>query len=117
MDESYNPADDPAGLVPVLVCSVPRSPHWGTVRAAHLKKQPACAACGARTALEVHHIEPFHLKPEKELDPDNLITLCQCPSHNCHLIFGHLLNWTLFNPSVIQDATVYRDKMRKARGQ
>jgi 5-methylcytosine-specific restriction protein A len=77
-----------------------RSSHWPAVRAAHLKANPACAACGARAPLEVHHVKPFHLYPVLELDPANLITLCESPSHNCHLMFGHLLLWASWNVQV-----------------
>lgn len=37
-----------------------RSSRWPKVRAEHLKREPACRACGARSKLEVHHKLPFH---------------------------------------------------------
>ena len=91
--------------------SKPRSPHWHSVRAAHLKAQPECAACGGKVRLEVHHIEPYHLHPDRELDPANLITLCEAKGHNCHLIQGHLLDWHSFNREVRRDAASYRAKV------
>lgn len=54
-----------------------RSPHWSTVRKAHLEKHPACEVCGATAKLEVHHKLPFHLHPALELEGSNLITLCE----------------------------------------
>lgn len=88
-----------------------RSPRWPTVRAAHLKREPFCRACGTRDNLSVHHKIPFHRAPEIELDPGNLITLCESDAHNCHLIFGHLLSWHAFNPTVVIDADCYRSKV------
>jgi 5-methylcytosine-specific restriction protein A len=67
-----------------------RSPHWSTVRKRHLEKFPTCAVCGGNVKLQVHHRHPFHLHPELELEESNLITLCEAPGRNCHLIFGHL---------------------------
>src|SRR5207245_7455152 len=75
----------------------PRSPHWPTVRKAHLLKYPKCAACAGMKCLEVHHLQPYHLAPHLELDPANLVTLCECPSHSCHFIFGHLQEWHSYN--------------------
>lgn len=92
--------------------SAKRSSHWSSVRAQHLVKQPKCAVCGGAEKLQVHHIHPFHLHPELELDPDNLITLCESgPGKlNCHIIFGHLGNFRSYNPDVEQDATIWAEK-------
>ena len=83
-----------------------RSSHWETVRKAHLKLHPACAACGETKSLEVHHIHPFSNDPELELDPNNLITLCECASHGicCHIFVGHAGDYTKYNPNVVADA-------------
>lgn len=86
-----------------------RSSKWPKVRKEHLDKNPYCEACGKRTKLDVHHIEPFHLKPERELDPTNLVTLCSNP---CHLVFGHLMDYKSWNPEVIQDCKVYYIKYK-----
>lgn len=88
-----------------------RSRHWLKVAKAHLEKEPACRCCGRSKRLQVHHILPFHLFPENELDPDNLITLCtDGPGGlNCHLVFGHLGHWDRWNRDVANDA----DRMLK----
>jgi hypothetical protein len=78
-----------------------RSGKWPAVAKAHLANHPACEACGATKLLNVHHKLPFHEHPELELDWTNLITLCESPSHNCHLIFGHLLSWKSWNVDVV----------------
>ena len=93
-----------------------RSPLWSKVRSKHLKKEPVCQLCGGDDDLEVHHIIPFHINPDRELDPSNLITLCGCGKKgiNCHLFFGHLGSWKNYNPSVVVDTAVWREKIEKA---
>jgi 5-methylcytosine-specific restriction protein A len=82
----------------------PRSPHWPAVRKAFLKLHGVCAATGLETGLEVHHKKPFHLFPELELEPTNLITLTEHATFNAHLWIGHAGNWKWFNPHVVEDA-------------
>ena len=84
-----------------------RSNHWPTVRKAHLKNQPDCAACGGTSFLQVHHKMPFHDDPSKELDPANLITLCMGKTE-CHLKIGHGDNFKAFNPTVEPDSQTVR---------
>jgi hypothetical protein len=80
-----------------------------------LKDHPRCAACFGKDYLEVHHVKPFHLHPELELEPANLITLCENPTHNCHFIFGHVLDWRLANPFVRDDAGLFHTRCQMAR--
>jgi 5-methylcytosine-specific restriction endonuclease McrA len=86
-----------------------RSSKWTTVRKQHLKDNPNCAACGRNKKLEVHHIEPVHVNPDRELDPSNLITLCDNP---CHLTFGHLLDYRSWNKDVLDDCVVYLNRVK-----
>ncbi len=81
-----------------------RSPEWPTVRRAHLKLQPLCAACASDVRMQVHHKEPFHLDPALELDPDNLISLCMGPNE-CHIRIGHGDDFKAYNPNVVSDAS------------
>lgn len=88
-----------------------RSNHWPTVRKHFLQVEGnnKCAACGSVKKLEVHHVAPFHLHPELELDPNNLITLCESKDVNniiCHLHYGHDDNYKNINPNVVKDAAV-----------
>ena len=55
----------------------PRSSRWPKIREEHLKRHPACAACGSVELLNVHHLQPFHQRPELELAPENLLTACR----------------------------------------
>ena len=89
-----------------------RSSKWRGVRNEHLKKNPACAACGRTENLAVHHIIPVSFDPTKELDPNNLLTLCQ--SH-CHIVFGHLMNYRCYNSDVRRICAEYRKLMNTKR--
>lgn len=83
-----------------------RSALWPAVRREHLRQKPVCELCGNRDPedIEVHHVEPFHTHPERELDPTNLVTLCErspvLQQLNCHLWAGHLGAWRAINPRV-----------------
>ena len=92
----------------------PRSPMWPKVRSEHLKNNPVCAACGQADDLNVHHIKPFHFDPSRELDPDNLITLCTdgVGHTDCHLMFGHGGNFKCANENVVEDAKRFREMLK-----
>jgi hypothetical protein len=96
-----------------------RSGQWPRVRAEHLAAHPACEVCGhTGEKINVHHILPFHLHPERELDPKNLITLCEDENFvNCHLFIGHLGNFHGWNPAVRIDAALWHKNLiaNKAR--
>lgn len=94
-----------------------RSSKWPRVRAAHIEQFPTCAACGSGDALNVHHIKPVWLYPKLELEPTNLITLCE--KH--HYTVGHdpdgpfepqKPNWKSWNPSVRLHAATMREQTR-----
>jgi len=86
-----------------------RSYLWKKVRQKHLDNNPCCAACGSCTKLEVHHIIPVSVDPSKELDENNLITLCD---KYCHFVFGHLMNWKSYNSNVLLDTSVFLNKVK-----
>lgn len=91
-----------------------RSPLWRSVRAAHLEKEPRCIACGSGSNLSVHHVIPYHVRPDLELDGDNLITLCEGGPVNCHLLWGHWRKWRSFNPEVRLTCSKIRTLMYRA---
>jgi len=93
------------------VLSTPRSKEWRKLRSEHLKTHPSCAVCGNLKNVVPHHIIPFHIDPSKELDPLNLITLCEGDTFNCHLFFGHFRNWTKHNPEIVKDASEWNKKV------
>ena len=92
-----------------------RSSKWRKVRRQFLKKNPRCAVCGSRHRLEVHHIVPFHVDPSKELDPSNLITLCENKKYgiNCHLLVGHRGSYRDFNKNIHEDVSLLKKLLRK----
>ena len=90
-----------------------RSGRWPAVRREFLRNNPCCEACGTTASLHVHHVRPFYLWPELELEPHNLITLC--PEH--HFFIGHdedgpwgpkKPNWKTSNRYVWRDARKVR---------
>ena len=80
-----------------------RSPQWHKVREEFLTNNLECAVCGTNKNLNVHHKKPFHLYPQFELDPNNLITLCMDPLHQCHIKLGHGGDFKKYNPNVDED--------------
>ena len=88
---------------------VRRSSNWSKVRKKFVKKNSFCAVCGSKKKLQVHHIKPFHLYPELELDENNLIVLC---GKRCHLLFGHLGSFHSYNLNIKQNAKEWRDKIK-----
>lgn len=102
--------DQASGKIPVRSR---RSGKWSSTRDSFLKENPRCAVCNGKSKLSVHHIKPFHLFPELELDRENLITLCEVSGRNCHLTFGHLLNFQSHNPDVKNDALLWSEKIKK----
>lgn len=86
-----------------------RSGAWPRVRREHLAENPECIACGRKKDLEVHHVQPYHKRPDLELDRSNLVSMCGDP---CHFVFGHLMNWKRANPDVREDCRAYRAKIK-----
>lgn len=116
------------GTVGVLYCGTylnepqvvgePRARGWPNLRAKHLQVHPECLACGQRDRLQVHHVVPFSVDPSKEMDPENLVTLCtDGPGNcNCHLIFGHLGDFrSRGNPNVRRDAARFREMLKSVK--
>lgn len=91
------------------ILSVPRSHEWPKVRKEHLKHEPDCQWDFCTNNIEVHHIKPFHVDATLELDDNNLITLCDCTNHRCHIDIGHLGNFrTKYNLNVREDCKLHR---------
>jgi len=84
----------------------PRSSQWRTVRNAHIESHPNCIVCG-RNADQVHHAIPFSRDPSKELDPDNLRSMCS----KCHLVVGHLSHYGNWN----RDIDTHADMLLRAK--
>lgn len=95
-----------------------RSSDWPKIRKEWIKFHPECALCGSKKKLEVHHKVPFHIASQLELDPNNLITLCESKTWgklNCHLLFGHLGNYKSFNAEVQSDCERWHKKFNMSK--
>lgn len=123
MRGKLEPIPDPISSVgePAFGASEPRSPEWPRVRAEHLKQHPECAACGWKgigkehRGLVVHHLRPFHIAPELELSPDNLVTACGSDHWNCHFRIFHLGRWDCWNEHAIEDAAYFRKRLESRK--
>ncbi len=110
------PIDQQLESIDGMTFEGPRASEWVYVRNEFVRRHPRCEACGGSYNLNVHHIKPFHLYPELELDEGNLITLCR--EH--HFRIGHdpdgkgpaKPNWSASNPNVRSDAANMRSKVR-----
>jgi len=91
-----------------------RSGKWPSVRKAFLKAHPTCAACGGKKELNVHHILPVSWPggKEKELDCENMVTLCEAAGRECHIRIGHLGDYKSRNPLVLRDSYEWLMKYR-----
>ena len=88
-----------------------RSPKWDSWLKAFLRGK-SCIVCGQTDGLTGHHVIPFHLRPDLELDAGNVVPIC---SDRCHLLIGHLNDYTLDNPTVREDAAILLAKRRAAQ--
>ena len=91
-----------------------RSKDWKRVRKEHLKLHPYCAVTGSKKKCIPHHIQPFHERPDLELDPTNLITLSgkKILGVKPHQFFGHLGNFRSANPNVVEDCKEWYNKLK-----
>jgi len=96
----YYHLTDPTGLTyEGNVTKINRASGWHDVRLKFVQENPFCKICEKTECLHVHHKKPFHLWPELELSLDNLMVLCI----NCHLMWGHLLDWKSYNEQIDKD--------------
>lgn len=88
-----------------------RSPHWSTVRKEFLRKNPKCILTGTNKDLDVHHVKPFHLYPNLELEESNLRTI----SHPYHFLIGHLCCWSNINSEFDWDVGQWAARIRERK--
>ena len=77
-----NKANLVASQFRATLCGAKRSSKWGSLEKKILSEHPVCEVCGTNKHLQVHHIKPFHLYPELELDENNLIVVFSTFSFN-----------------------------------
>ena len=90
-----------------------RSGKWKNIAYNYKKKNGKCAVCGKTEKLVVHHKIPFHMNPEKELDENNFVVLCENRPVNCHYLFGHLMDWQGYNPNINEDVEIWKKRLEK----
>ena len=109
------------GAAAAAVHGISRSDKWPAVERAFRYLHPSCAACDSLD-VQIHHVRPFHYcilagRHDLELDPRNLISLCESEkgltAQNHHLLLGHLDDFQSYNPSVRLDALTF-DSMAEA---
>ena len=87
-----------------------RSGGWSAFQKTHIKS--LCEFCEKKgtilNPLQLHHSEPFNKFPEKELDPDNVVTGCR----HCHLRFYHHGDFKFYNPDVKEDIKIWQEKRK-----
>lgn len=85
---------------------------WRQTRNEFIRWEPICQMCARDKNLQVHHILPWHLRPDLRYEHQNLVTLCA----DCHLRFGHYNNWKDYNIEILalcQAAqSMHRDDVR-----
>lgn len=68
--------------MPCFAPNVGETSSWGIVVS-------PCAWCGATNNIEVHHIYPQHIWPERAHDTNNMVCLCRTDGKGCHFYIGH----------------------------
>lgn len=89
-----------------------RSPQWPTVRRKFLEGK-VCAACGGTEQLEAHHLVPFSVDRNRELNPENLLALCEHPARLCHFRVGHRYRWASYSRHATEDAELDRKRLEE----
>jgi hypothetical protein len=87
-----------------------RSGKWSTLEKKFKQAHPCCEICGSNKNLQVHHIKPFHLYPELELEESNLISLCMSLKE-CHLKIAHGGSFKSYNPNLLEDVKALQQDM------
>lgn len=117
------------GSEELKIQGVPRSGRWRSVEKKIIEAHPYCACCGVtREELQKsgagilvgHHIIPFHKDQSLELEPSNIIVLCESWGYRCcHNFMGHLgdRSWKLANPDVVVLAASMLATIRKVKTQ
>lgn len=70
---------------------ITRGPRWKALRLQALRRDGwQCVQCGAKTRLEIDHIESVRTRPDLAWSLDNLKTLCaSCHTKKTRIEVGH----------------------------
>jgi hypothetical protein len=111
-----NPSSADGLIRSMMLVGAKRHPQWYAVRAKHLVTSPACAICGVARFVEVHHKVPVHVDDSLELDPGNLVTLCDERASRHHFEVGHGGDWRMWNQAIDADIEYLSGMYRRIRG-
>lgn len=96
----------------------PRSPHWRSFEKDLIEKQPYCSFCGEEapsTQLVGHHIVPFHLNKDLELDPNNILIVGEtCTTGHHHLLLCHFGNFRKWNPDARKLSEIFLSNRKQS---
>jgi len=93
-----------------------RNPSWEHDSRLWLKDHNECAATGWTYKLQIHHVLPFHLFPQLEMDESNWIVLTENPLFEAHFEIGHNKNWREYNIHVRIDAMMELKRRKDSKG-
>ena len=95
-----------------------RSSRWPALERRTKKSVGACEACGSKKGLQLHHVQPYHLRPDLELEPSNLMVFCMAVlGWECHLYLAHAGSFRGYNASIRVDAIDFRTASTRQRNQ
>ena len=87
---------------------------WEEFERKYWEKHPQekyCHICGSTKKVELHHICPRHICPDKIFDESNLIPLCR----KDHFTWGHLENYEWWNEHIREDAKLLYALFKKRK--
>ena len=108
-----------AAMVLAVTSAIEHTPAVRRAMERQVRVHPLCAWCGTSLHPNCHHILPAHLcvlqgKLSLLTDPLNMTTLCRgvandwAGADNCHWIYGHRRNWSLYDPNVVSVCWTHR---------
>lgn len=113
-DSQEAASGEDCGVIVAARYGIARSPKWPAEERAFLAVHPTCEVCGrADVKRNVHHVYPFHFvvavgRPDLELDPRNLRTMCvECDAEH-HLLVGHLDSYESYTPELDRVIAMFR---------
>jgi 5-methylcytosine-specific restriction endonuclease McrA len=71
---------------------------WQKCKREFFKTVPKrCVMCGYKKEIQLHHVIPRHICPERAVDHTNLIALCR----DCHFHSAHMNNYHNYNKNIM----------------
>ena len=94
-----------------LLGGVQRSSKWNWWKKQYEKTHPKICPICSNKKCSLHHKESFATKPEKELDENNVVWLCDgWGTLQHHRGIGHLGSFVSLNENLDEDIKIWRKK-------